>query len=69
MSLMIVLKVRLNYVSKQKGICDDTDSKQPLDDKSCKFTVQLSRGGLVHPSKDMFDLAQYLTSPAPIESF
>ena len=29
---------------------------------SCGFTVQLSRGGLIHPSKDMFDLAQYLYS-------
>ena len=32
-----------------------------IKDESC-VTVQLSREGLVHPLKDMFDLTQYLYS-------
>ena len=41
------------YVSRKECLCDDTESKQSLEDESCEFTVQLSRGGLVHPPKDV----------------
>ena len=50
------------YVSRKGGFVDNKESMEPLSDKGCEFTVQLSRGGLVHPSKDMFDLAQCLYS-------
>ena len=46
----------MGYVSRKECLCDDTE------DESSKFTVQLSRRGLVHPPKDVFDLAQYLYS-------
>ena len=49
------------YVARKENLGgDETETTMPLKQKSCEFTVQLSRGGLIHPSKDLFDLSTCL---------
>ena len=62
MAYCLTVEFQSGYVSRKEGFVDSNGSMEPLSDKGCEFTVQLSRGGLAHPSKDMFDLAQCLYS-------